>query len=428
MSSVNLSRTLVLPLSAFSLCLTLPDRGTAQQQGDAQIEPASKSVIDSLDSLEQLLLAPLDEAKMSNLYVTPQYRRERYEGYSEIGQVFDDEILNPEAPLRVDSPDFEAESLGIAIGYEYLLNSKWLLGAEVNYAHTTFDYETPSEADVLGEVTAAGDINDFLIGDPVDREIDEYGISLSAGYLAEPWIGLLTLSYSRRNIETETRKVGSIFPDDGSPASLNVLEGNFNSNVYSADFGASYRIRSGSLSWQPFASIGYQIEDVGGYTEEFTSLRLRNPPDSPDFFTRDPFDPTIQPLPDVSSDVDGQTIRSIPGKVGVLLSAPLTSSVDADSTWDDNWKLRLGLSFTHDFSDQKRRIRSFSNLDTDNDPDTIVNIAYEEQNRNRDFFSLTAALGYNFSGISGSLNYQRDIGFDERLGADTVSLQLRVPF
>jgi len=41
---------------------------------------------------------------------------------------------------------------------------------------------------------------------------------------------------------------------------------------------------------------------------------------------------------------------------------------------------------------------------------------------------LTAALGYNFSGISGSLNYQRDIGFDERLGADTVSLQLRVPF
>ena len=130
----------------------------------------------------------------------------------------------------------------------------------------------------------------------------------------------------------------------------------------------------------------------------------------------------------MTSNVDAQTIHSVPGKVGVLFSAPLTSAADVNNGEAGSWRIRSGLSFTHDFSDQKRRIRSESNFVLDENGSPVFSAAYEEQNRNRNFFSFTAALGYDFSAVNGSLNYQRDIGLDERRSADILSLQVRVPF
>ena len=419
MSSKNLARALVLTSSAIALCSTFSDQTAAQSQGDVQIRSASQSAIDSLDSLEQLLLAPPEEANRLNIYVTPQYRRERYESYSENGEIFDGagNPLGSNFPVEIDSPEFTTDSSGISLGADYLLDGRWLLGGQLSYTKTDFDYNILSEADLINEQAAAAVSGDLFFGDPVDREFDEYGISFSAGYLADPWTALLTVGYSRRNIETETRKVGAYFFSDLSAAELHGVEADFNSDIYSVDLGGSYRWRSGDLSLQPYMSIGYSAEDVEGYTEDFTSLRLRNSTSDQTFFTGDPRLSRFN----AAANVDDQTIHSVPGRIGVLLATPIFTETNASEDRPNHWRLRTGLSFTHDFSDQDREIRTTRIVS----PFTVT---YDEKNRNRNFFSLTAAIGFDFSAVNGSLNYQRDIGLDERKSADILSLQLRVPF
>ena len=271
MSSKRLTRALALSGSALALSMAVPGQLIAQQSGDVQIRPAAQSVVDSLDSLEQLLLASPEEANRLNFYVTPQYRRDRYEAYSESGQIFEGETLRPEFPIEVDSPNFTVDSTGIAVGADYLLDDQWIFGGQLSYTNADFNYDTPSELDALLATVedVASNNGDVVFGDPVDREFDEYGVSISAGFIAKPWTALFTLGYNRRNIDVETRKNGAL-DDNLILAELIGVEADFNSDIYSADLGASYRLGSESLSLQPFASIGYQIEDIDGYSEEIT--------------------------------------------------------------------------------------------------------------------------------------------------------------
>ena len=417
MSSMNQRHAFILSGSLFLVSLMITDQAAAQQRGDVQIKPATQSVLQSLDNLEQLLLAPPEEENRLNVYIIPQYRRDRYEDYSEQGQSFSTAgIFEPERPIEIDSPDFSVDSTGISVGADYLLDGQWLFGGQLSYTNADFDYDVKPDSDFLLPAPDRSLIGDLVFGDPIDREFDEYGLSFSAGYLAEPWTVLATIGYSSRKTDLETLKIATFDKDDNSAEELQVVEADFDSDIYSADLGASYRINYGDMSLQPYASVGYQIEDVDGYSEEVVSARDRDGGDI--FLPQDLADSNFL----AAADVKGQTIRSIPARIGVLSSTPLTILEKATNELGHAgaWRLRAGLSFTHDFDDQKRLIRGRRRQEG-------FSATYEEKNRNRNFFSLTAGLGFDFAAVNGSLNYQHDIGLDERKSADVLSLQLRVP-
>jgi hypothetical protein len=406
-----------------ALGLPMSKQSAAQQQGDARVAPDILTPTQSLNDLEQLLRSPPAERKL-NIYVAPQYRHEQFDAYTEAADLLIGTTAFDDIPGIINSPKFSIDAAGLSVGADYLDETGWLFGGALSYTHASFDYATPPESDLLlidttGVAGLTRLLGETVFGVPVDREYDEYGISFSFGYVTEPWTALLTAGYGHRNTEATNRKVGAFETLTGTlsrATELHGLEAEYSSDIYSVDLGGAYRIEAGPLSVQPYASIGYQVEDVDGYSESFTSLKVVDPTGTT-YFTSDP----RASIFDASSTVDGQTIHSIPGRVGMLFTTPLTAG-DADAAGMEPWILRTGLSYTHDFADQERTIRS---LRDDLGEDVVV--TYEEENRNRDFFSLTGAIGFGWTFLRGSLNYQHDIGLDERESADIVSLQLRVP-
>ena len=435
MSFTMRDRAYLLFPTILTLILTQTSPTLAQQQGDVRISPASPSTLQSLDNLEQLLLASPKEADRLNVFVIPQYKRERFEVYTETGELF----LGPEEfvtdlPAEVKSPDFTVDSVGVALGADYLINSEWLIGGQFNYTHADFDYDTPPESSLLEFVPFRDEgFGNAYIGDPVDRQFDEYGFSISGGYLSDPWTAILTIGYSRRNNETRTRKTSAFFDDGvdteinlGNAASFQILDADFDSNIYFVDLGGSYRWRYSSVSVAALC-IDWLSGRNGRRLHGRVCFRQTpfNEPDDPFVdIDRDRF------VNDATAEVDDQTIRSIPGRIGVLVSSPVTPDALKDEEVTSPLTLRTGLSFTHDFSDQKRDIRSVSNLNPEVEDGVELKYSpvYEEENRNRNIFSLIAALRYDFSAVYGALSYQRDFGLDERESADIVSLQIHVPF
>ena len=83
--------------------------------------------------------------------------------------------------------------------------------------------------------------------------------------------------------------------------------------------------------------------------------------------------------------------------------------------------INLGTTYTHDFDNQRRTVKS------EFVPNPAFSVEYEEKNRNQDFVSFLGALDFNLLNLAGTLSYQGDVGFDEREYAHIFTLQLRVP-
>ena len=438
MKPIHRNRALLTTCSAVALGFLLtPNEAVAQAQGDVQIKQATSPLTQSLDNIQRLLQESPEEQKTVNVYVTPQYRRESYQAYDLSGSfdilTSDGDVI--ETPLSLNSPKFKTESEGVSIGADYLHTNNFLFGVQFNLNKTEFDYDDLESFDldslfIDNEEEFRNVFGDFAFGDPVDREFDEYGISFSGGYVSDPWTFLVTAGYAHRDNESRTRNVGSVL---GGIAvdTLVELESNFGSDIYSVEAGGSYRLQSGPASFQPFASIAYQVEDVEEYTGELVAaselvLFDRDGDGAADDFSFAPINDPSGLLGEGFGEttVEGQTIHSVPLKIGALFSAPLLA--DASGNASSPFSVRAGLSFTHDFSDQERTIRGERN------PAGLVGQEFtgtvEEENRNRNFFSANIGLGYDFSGITAGVDYQRDIGLDERESADTLSATLRIGF
>ena len=229
-------------------------------------------------------------------------------------------------------PDFDVTSGSVSFGADYLFTNGILIGASFDYTTGDFDFDDPSPGSVQQGLIGLNpnpadptnpDNTPFVqaggFGSPLDREFDEYGVTLATGYVRDPWTFLLAASYGRRDIETKRREFNSAVQYFEN-------EADFNSNNYSVDLGVAYRYDVAQLAIQPQASIGYRREDVDGYTED-PGRQFEDSPDNPlitgDFEEVRPGDPTFDPDDDTRRRFNDQTIESIPLTIGVLLGYPL---------------------------------------------------------------------------------------------------------
>jgi hypothetical protein len=394
------------------------DGGPAFAQATGQVQVTSGASGGArLDSLQQLLLSP-PEPRL-NLFAVGEYQHEDFDGYTEDAVLFDPTGVFASVPVDngVIVPDFDVTSGSASFGADYLFDNGLLIGASFDYNHSDFDFDDPSPASVQRALINAPptDPTDFVqqggFGSPLDRDFNEYGLTLAAGYVLDPWTFLLAASYSYRDIETKRREFNDAFQFFEN-------EADFNSNNYSIDVGVAYRLDVAKLSIQPQASIGYRREDVDGYTED-PGRQFEDNSGSPvfdgDFEEVKPGDPGFDPDDDTRRRFNDQTIESIPLTLGVLLGYPL----GIETTWAGLSNVRGGVSYTHDFEDQKRTVEARSL----NFPE--FSAKYEEQNRNQDFVTFTGSLEFDLLGLRGALTYEHDQGFDERERADRVQLQLR---
>jgi hypothetical protein len=397
--------------------------GEALAQATGQVQVTSGASGSSrLDSLQQLLLSP-PEPRL-NIFVAPEFQREKFDGYSADALIFDPTGVSPDEviPGGVVVPDFDVTSYSVSVGADYLFQNGLLVGASFDYTRADFDFDNPSAAQVqqtLLDIDPADPAAQraFLLGSPLDRKFNEYGGTLAVGYLLDPWTFLVAGSYSRRNIDTRRREFNSEIQFFENEAS-------FNSNNYSIDGGVAYRIEAGGATIQPQLSIGYRREEVDGFREN-AGRQFEDDPASPfitgEFVPIGPGDPEFDPAQDTRRRFNSQTIESIPLTVGILLGYPLGPDPATNAAIFAPSGLRVGLSYTHDFEDQKRTVRAIS----ENFPP--FSVEFEEENRNRNFVTFTGSLEFGVIGYRGVFTYEHDEGFDERSRADRVRLQLRVP-
>jgi len=393
----------------------------AQATGNVQVSSGASGGA-RLDSLQQLLLSP-PEPRL-NLFAVSEYQREHFDDYTEDATLFDPtgQFIDETVEDGVLVPDFDVTSGSVSFGADYLFTNGLLIGASFDYTNADFDFDDPSPGSVqqdligLDPVNNAADLTTFVqnggFGSPLDREFDEYGVTLAAGYVLDPWTFLLAASYSYRDVETRRREFNSAIQYFEN-------EADFSSNNYSVDLGVAYRYDVAQLTIQPQASIGYRREDVDGYTED-PGRQFEDSPGNPlitgDFVEVRPGDPTFDPDDDTRRRFNDQTIESIPLTLGVLLGYPLGVGVP----WFELSNVRGGVSYTHDFEDQERTVQARSI----NFPS--FSAEYEEENRNQDFVTFTGSLEFGLFGrLRGALTYEHDQGFDERERADRLRLQLR---
>ena len=392
----------------------------AQATGNVQISSGASGGA-RLDSLQQLLLSP-PEPRL-NLFAVSEFQHEEFDSYTEDALLFDPTGVFASLPVDkgVLVPDFDVTAGSVSVGADYLFTNGLLIGASFDYTHADFDFDDPSPGSVQQDLIGVDPTDDaefatFVqnggFGSPLDRDFNEYGVTLAAGYLLDPWTFLLAASYSRRDIETKRREFNDAFQFFEN-------EADFNSDNYSIDLGVAYRFDVAQLTIQPQASFGYRREEVDGYTED-PGRQFEDNPGSPlfdgDFEEVRPGDPTFDPTLDTRRRFNDQTIESIPLTLGILLGYPLGLGVP----WFELSNVRGGVSYTHDFEDQKRTVEARSI----NFPE--FSVEYEEQNRNEDFVTFTGSLEFGLFGrLRGAVTYEHDEGFDERERADRVRLQLR---
>lgn len=400
------------------LCMLGAEQARAQATGQVQVSSGG-SGSSRLDSLQQLLLSPPDPTL--NIFALIEAQREEFEAYRE--DAFLPNLGGGETvPGGVAVPEFDVGSVSLSVGADYLFPTGILVGASLDYTRADFDFDSPSPASVQQRLLDVTMIEDpaFVaaggLGSPVDREFDEYGATVAVGYLAGPWTFLGAASYSRREIETSRREFNSalqFFQNDAD----------FDSDNYSVDLGAAYRFDVAEGSIQPQVSIGYRREEVDGYTEQ-AGRQFEDDPTSPfvtgDFVAIARDDPLFQEDQDTRRTFNDQTIESIPLTVGLLFGYPLADPA-ATPPMFGILNIRTGVSYTHDFEDQKRTVSGTS----ENFP--ILSTEFQEENRNRDFMTLTGSLDFRLFGLRGAFTYEHDIGFDEREEADRVRFQLRTP-
>jgi len=405
----------------------------AQATGQVAVSSGPTGSSRSLESLQQLLLSPPDPKL--NVFVTPQFSYEKFDAYNENGSLqgpvlVDDEVCaaNCEVQDLVRQPEFTIETAGITGGGDYLFPNGLLLGASFTYNHADYDFKTESREDFAANALTDPDllIAGFSLGEPLDRNFDEYGATFAAGYIKDPYTILLTGGISRReNIDTLRREFnGNVVTSSFATAQEIVqTKGNTDSDLYSVELGLAYRFSFQNMAIQPLASIGYQREEVDSYTEDFEAAFQRPIPSKfnpPQQFVQVGQDAINNPDGSSRSTVrkfDDQTIESVPLRVGALFTTSFADP-DADITLSN---LSLGATYTHDFDDQKRTV----NGDSINFPN--FSVKYEEQNRNQDYMSVTGAVDFRIAMVRGTFTYQQDIGFDERERAHVFRLQARVP-
>ena len=195
-----------------------------------------------------------------DLYVTPQFTYEKFDDYAVFGK-----FQNPVLPdAEVISPEFSISTTGISAGADYLFPNGLLLGGAFTYSHANYDFDPVLVTQLLAahgtEVTGA-------LGEPLDRSYDEYGFTLAAGYLKDPWAVLFTGRYARRdNIETLRREAESVV---SSIHFIVQAKGDTHSNVYSAGLSVNYRVgfeNGAALTGFVFYSF-ISVEDIDSYTE-----------------------------------------------------------------------------------------------------------------------------------------------------------------
>jgi Autotransporter beta-domain len=393
---------LLLSLSFLAVML-IGGEAFAQARGEVSARPKGSAGLEAL--ARRMVEAP--EARL-DLYIAPEVTYEKFDDYTIVGEFEDPNLGVP----TVISPSFSITTIGTSAGADYLFPNGLLLGGAFSYSHANYDFGAGSVTQFVAnpDISAPRRVRQAAsvpLGEPLDRSYDEYGFTLAAGYVKDPWAFLLTGGYARRtNIET-LRRSTELFA-----ASRFVVEaeGDTDSDVYSAGLGVNYRVDfANGAALTGLSSFLYQVEDIDGYTETVQSVSTVS------------IEGVVDQVP-ISTYIDSggseqvrkfnsQTIKSLPLEVGALFSYPLGKLVN----------LNLGTTYTHDFDNQERTIKS----------EFVANpglsVEYEEKNRNRDFVSVMAGLDFNLLNVAGTLSYQGDLGFDEREYAHIFALQLRVP-
>ena len=320
-------------------------------------------------------------------------------------------------PARVISPKFSISTPEISVGADYLFPNGLLLGGAFSYGYANYEFDSGSVTQFV-ENREIGGIRESAsaLGEPLDRSYDEYGFTLVAGYLKDPWAVLLTGRYARRDrIETLRREP----PRTISDTFVVQAKGDTAADLYSGELGVSYRVGfENGAALTGLASILYQREEIDSYTDKVELAfeiigrggELRQVPKESYI---------SQAGTDEVRKFNSQKIESIPLEVGALFSIPFGDGATNRALSFSNFN--LGATYTHDFDDQKRTVKGTY------PDDPARSVEYEEENRNQDFISVFAALDFNILNVAGTLSYQRDQGFDEREWANIISLQLRVP-
>lgn len=375
----------------------------AQARGDVSARPKGPAGLEALARR----MAESPETRL-NLYMTPQLTYEKFDDYTVIGR-FEGPTL-PDA--QVISPDFSVTTTGISAGADYVFPNNLLLGGAFTYNYANYDFRSGSVTQFAATETGLGG---KALGEPLDRSYDEYGFTLAAGYLKDPWAVLFTGRYARRdNIKTLRRESQNI----GFNRFVVQAKGDTHSNVYSAELSVNYRVslQSGA-ALTGLSSFLYQLEDIASYTEMVDSAFEIGTLGQVEQISKSQF------LGDGGShqvrEFNSQTIGSLPLEIGALFSYPI-------SDWGSGGvfsltNLNLGATYTHDFDNQRRTVKS------EFEPEQAFSVEYKEKNRNQDFVSFLGAVDFNLFNLFGTVSYQADVGFDEREYAHIFTLQLRMP-
>jgi hypothetical protein len=399
----------LLPMIALLAALLSANDAFAQATGGVSVPPKGPAGLEALAKR----MAESPETRL-DVYVTPQFTYEKFHDYEEVGQ-FRDPVLGE---ATIVSPEFTISTTDISAAADYLFVSGLFLGGAFTYSYADYDFDHGP----LSQAFEAADQREEqgALGEPLDRSFDQYGFTLTTGYLKDPWAVLLTGRYARRdNIETLRREAVQ-----GARRNL-VLDakGNTKSNIYAVGPSVNYRIGfENGAALTGLTSILYQREEIDGYTERVESV-FAQPAGS-------------KQITQISEDelpgnkvrkFNGQTINSIPFKVGALASVPVDKVFSASIDKGKAGKgfalttMNVGVTYTHDFDNQRRTVKS----EFVDSPD--FSVEYEEKNRNQDFVSFLGALDFDLLNLVGTISYQGDVGFDEREYAHIFTLQLRVP-
>jgi Autotransporter beta-domain len=380
----------------------------AQARGDVSARPKGLAGLEALARR----MAESPETRL-NLYITPQLTYEKFDDYTVIGK-FQGPVL-PDA--EVISPGFSITTTGISVGADYLFPDALLLGGAFTYNYANYDFKTGSVMQFAATETGLGG---KALGEPLDRSYDEYGFTLAGGYLEDPWAVLLTGRYARRNnIKTLRRESEVVFPN----RFIVQAKGDTHSDVYSAELSVNYRVSfQNGAALTGLASFLYQLENIASYTETAESAFQIGAFGQVEQIPKSEFLAPRQAGGAGGSDqvreFNSQSIESLPLEVGALFSYPFDGSGSGVFSLTN---LNLGTTYTHDFDNQRRTVKS------EFEPDQALSVEYQEKNRNQDFVSVIGTLDFSLFNLVGTISYQGDVGFDEREYAHIFTLQLRMP-
>jgi hypothetical protein len=379
----------------------------AQARGDVSARPKGPAGLEALARR----MAESPETRL-DLYVTPQLTYEKFDDYTVFGK-----FQNPRLPdAEVISPPFSITTTGTSVGADYLFLNGLLLGGAFTYNHANYDFESGS---VTHFASSGGGLFTEALGEPLDRSYDEYGFTLSAGYLKDPWAVLLTGRYARRDNIESLRRQAVLLPN----SFIVQAKGDTHSNVYSAGLSVNYRVGfENGAAITGLSSFLYQVEDIASYTETVDSVYSVSGGQIEQISKSQFLTPRRAGGDGGRNQVrefNSQSIGSLPLEVGALFSYPTGDLITIGVFSLTN--INLGTTYTHDFDNQRRTVKS------EFDTNRALSVEYEEKNRNQDFGSFLGALEFNVLNLAGTLSYQYDVGFDEREYAHIVSLQVRVP-